>query len=79
MLQYDPIDTQYDLRSELGVSDSTYVEVDEINKPVNYRNDLKIIQLNIRGLLNKQDQLSRLIEMTKTDVVLLCETWLNRL
>ena len=54
MLHYDPTDTQYDLRSELGVSDSVYVEVNEINKPINYRNDLNIIQLNIRGLLNKQ-------------------------
>ena len=77
MLHYDPIDTQYDLRSELGVSDSAYVEVDEINKPIHYRNDLNIIQLNIRGLLNKQDQLSRLIDNTKTDVILLCETWLS--
>ena len=52
------------------------VEADEINNPSNYRNDLNIIQLNIRGLLNKQDQL-RLIEHTKTDILLLCETWLT--
>ena len=38
---------------------------------------MKVIQLNIRGLLNKQDQLTRLIDDTKTDVILLCETWLS--
>ena len=77
MLCYDPNDTQYDLRSELRVSDSTYVNVEEINKSKNNRDDLKIVQLNIRGLMNKQDQLNGLIEGTKTDVLLLCETWLN--
>ena len=77
MLHYDPTDIQYDLRSELGVSDSKYIEVDELKKPNDHRFDLNIIQLNIRGLMNKQDQLCRLIENTNTDVILLCETWLN--
>ena len=77
MLHYDPTDTQYDLRSELGVTDSAYVEVEEINKSIDHRNDLNIIQLNVRGLLNKQDHLNRLIENTRTDVILLCETWLS--
>ena len=77
MLHYDPTDTQYDLRLELRVFDSAYIEVDEIKKPIDHRSVLNIIQLNIRGLVNKQDQLGRLIENTKTDVVLLCETWLN--
>ena len=77
MLNYDPQDTQYDLRSELGVSDSTYVEADEIKKPSNNNNDLRIIQLNVRGLINKQEQLGRLIEDTKADIILLCETWLS--
>ena len=77
MLHYDPTDTQYDLRSELGVSDSKYIEVDEFRKPNDHKHDLNVIQLNIRGLLNKQDQLCRLIENTNADVILLCETWLN--
>ena len=41
MLYYDPKDTQYDLRSELGVSDSAYVEAEEINKPNINRDDFE--------------------------------------
>ena len=39
--------------------------------------DLNVLQLNIRGLLNKQDQLTTLLHEHKVDIALLCETWLN--
>ena len=39
--------------------------------------DLKVLQLNIRGLLNKQDRLVTLLHEHKVDIALLCETWLN--
>ena len=77
MLNYDPQNPQYDLRSELGVYDCAYVETDEIKKSKNYRNDLRVIQLNIRGLINKQRPLINLINHTEANVVLLCETWLS--
>ena len=40
-------------------------------------NTLTIMQLNIRGMVNKQDDLSALLKIKHIDVVLLCETWLN--
>ena len=39
--------------------------------------DLNVLQLNIRGLLNKQDRLITLLHEHKVDIALLCETWLN--
>ena len=43
--------------------------------------DLRVIQLNIRGLFGKQDKLLKLINCCnkmKIDVVLLEETWLSK-
>ena len=44
--------------------------------------DLAVIQLNLRGLINKQSNLSNLITSCctnkKIDVVILCETWINK-
>ena len=69
--------TQYDLRSELGVFNCKYIESVDTPSVSNKQNDLRIIQLNVRGLINKQDQLKRLINDTQADIVLLCETWLT--
>ena len=79
MFNLDLNDSQYDLRDELGVYDCKYLESENLGKPKNNRNDLRIIQLNIRGLLNKQDQLNRLIKDTDADLILLCETWLTQM
>ena len=38
---------------------------------------IRLLQLNIRGLVNKQDDLHKLLVDSNTDIVLLCETWLN--
>ena len=43
--------------------------------------DLVVLQLNIRGLINKQTDLHKLLSngsTNKVDVVLLCETWLRK-
>ena len=69
--------TQYDLRSELGVFNCKYIESVDTPMSNNKQNDLRVIQLNVRGLINKQDQLTRLISNTHADIVLLCETWLT--
>ena len=43
-----------------------------------HENELSVLQLNIRGLLNKHGQLRELMTKCETDVALLCETWLNK-
>ena len=58
-----------------------YIDNEELpDLPFNKHN-LGIIQLNIRGLKNKQASLSRLINnclgTNKVDLILLCEIWLN--
>ena len=71
--------SQYDLHEELGVYDCKYLEIETLGKFNVNRNDLSIIHLNIRGLLNKQDQLRKLIADTEADIILLCETWLTKI
>ena len=45
------------------------------------KNDFKALQLNICGLISKQNELSKLItgclNNNKIDIVILCETWLT--
>ena len=38
---------------------------------------LNILQYNIRGLINKQDDLKLLLKDNNVDIALICETWLN--
>ena len=49
--------TNNDLREELNLNTCDYVEPEEdnINMLSSNPTDLKVLQLNIRGLLNKQD------------------------
>ena len=62
----------------MGITQCDYVDFESIDdlKPTN--NDLSIIQLNIRGLLNKQDRLNEIINECQADAILLCETWLKK-
>ena len=66
------------LSSELDLPACDYVDVEQLEglRPNKY--DLSVLQLNIRGLLNKQGRLRDLMNNGTTDVVLLCETWLNK-
>ena len=41
------------------------------------RSSLQIMQQNIRGLVNKQDDLNKIMHDYDIDAALLCETWLN--
>ena len=70
---------QYNLKDELDIQGCKYVELDGNQQLNKVKNDLRIIQLNIRGLLNKQDQLQQLIANTDTDAILICETWLTKI
>ena len=79
-LRYDPLDTNCigfemsDICDYIDVADTPDIKVDQT--------DLLIVQLNIRGLLSKQKDLSKLLfELMgkhKIDLVILCETWLTK-
>ena len=47
MNNFDLSETQYDMRSELGVFDCKYVEANEITGPANEIQDLRKIQQNV--------------------------------
>ena len=79
MFDLDLNNSQYDLREELGLFDCNYQDIENLEELKPKKNDIGIIQLNIRGLLNKQDQLKNLINDTEVDVLLLCETWLTQI
>ena len=72
------IHTNYDLK-ELNLISCEYMVPGEDNTELlsSTPTDLNVMQLNIRGLLNKQDQLLPLLHEHKVDIALLCETWLN--
>ena len=69
----------YDLKNELDLIDCTYVMSDEDNTELksSLDTDLNVLQLNIRGLLNKQDRLKSILGTYSVDLALLCETWLT--
>ena len=71
--------SSYDLHSKLDLPCCDYLTVgeDNIDMLSTMPMDLKILQLNIRGLLNKQDHLKMIMQENNVDVALLCETWLN--
>ena len=69
--------TDYDLNSELGLTPCDYVNPDNTGRIKPGKNDLSIMQINTRGLLNKLDHLRDIINYSYPDVILLCETWLN--
>ena len=58
-----------------------YIESSQIMDIHTRNTDLSVIQLNIRGLLNKQNQINNLLcngnVSLLIDVLLLCETWLK--
>ena len=60
-----------------------YIDYDQLSGPIKKdKTSLSIMQLNVRGLLNKQDTLNRLLckinETENLDMVLLVETWLKK-
>ena len=69
--------SDYDLSSELGLSECDYVDPENTGRIKPGKNDLSIMQINSRGLLNKTDHLQDIINYSYPDIILLCETWLN--
>ena len=68
----------YNLSSELELPLCDYVDVEQLKGLRPHKSDLSVLQLNIRGLLNKQGRLNDLMTNCETDVALLCETWLKK-
>ena len=56
-----------------------YITLDDANEIKQSSHDLSVLQLNIRGLLNKQHTLKEIIISLQSppDILLLCETWLK--
>ena len=58
-----------------------YLDLDEFREVQISPNDLSIVQLNIQGLIGKQDKLLKFLNSTnkeKIDVVIVSETWLTK-
>ena len=64
------------------VDSCDYLDYGELTSDRTVTNNLTVLQLNIRGLLNKQDKLKNLLSDIKNDsrvdVAMLVETWLNK-
>ena len=80
------MDDSYE-RPDLGfnndiVDSCDYLDYGELTSDRSVMNNLTVLQLNIRGLLNKQDKLKNLLSDIKNDsrvdVAMLVETWLNK-
>ena len=71
------VDLNYDLSTELGLASYDYLGCDDTGRIRPGKNDLSVMQLNTRGLLNKQGHLIETIRSCQPDIILLCETWLN--
>ena len=69
--------SDYELDSELGLTSCEYIDPDDTGRIKPGSNDLSVMQINTRGLLNKTDHLREIINYSHPDVILLCETWLN--
>ena len=82
LLNLDSIKSLNDHLSIDGLNDHCdYVESSRIKDIHSSDRDLSVLQLNIRGLLNKQGQIKQFLSCDNVslpiDVVLLCETWLK--
>ena len=78
---YDALDWEIDSQEYLDEEFDTYDYVDINSSIATAKEDLVILQHNIRGVTSKKEKLKNIIdnylENTFLDVILLCETWLN--
>ena len=72
---------EYKLSDEFE-SNFDYIEMEVIKELTSNNKSLALIQLNIRGLLSKTSLLKELLSSNlgniQPDIILLCETWLNK-
>ena len=60
------------------VDNCVYIDYNSIRNQNKYEGDLNIVQLNVRGLKSKLDDLSTLlVDMKLPDVMIISETWLK--
>ena len=62
------------------IDNFNYIDLSDISSLSRSDTDLLVMQLNIRGLISKQDSLKHLLSEFKIlpDLVQLCETWLKK-
>ena len=63
------------------VDSCSYISNDELQDFSLHNGSFSVLQLNMRGLINKQSDLNKLLhagDINKVDVALLCETWLRK-
>ena len=82
-IEMDCIHDKLDLGFNNDIVDSCdYLDYGELTGDRSVRDNLTVLQLNIRGLLNKQDKLKNLLSDIKNDsrvdVAMLVETWLKK-
>ena len=75
----DPLDTDcFKVEFE---DDCDYIDIEDTDEVSCSVNNLAIMQLNCRGLIGKQTDLSQFLHKTlgerKVDIVILVETWLT--
>ena len=79
------VHNQTSLNEQLSIDGLTdqccYIEPNAIKEIHNKDSDLGVIQINIRGSLNKQTEIKQLLSSNNValpiEVILLCETWLK--
>ena len=66
---------------ELGynISDNCeYIDYEDIGKLTISQSDLRVVQINIRGIKSKLDELDMLItDLKQPDIIIISETWLK--
>ena len=86
-IPHDRLNNEVNALPDIGLDMSQdtcdYIKIDEVCTLCLSQNDLLVLQLNIRGLVSKQSDISRLItdctnSHKKVNVVMLCETWVTK-
>ena len=80
--EHETLELQYwDISCDF-LGNCNYIELDECKSVESTKQDLCILQLNVRGLIGKQQQLPDLLckctQQGKIDVLILVETWLTK-
>ena len=80
--EHDALEQQYWDISRDFLGNCSYINLDDCKSIESTKHDLCVLQLNVRGLIGKQQQLSDLLskctKQGKIDVLILVETWLTK-